>query len=805
MITRWILGLILWISIFGNLAVARDIKKGDGVNSSTFNPTTPPIRSLTNLPAPENFIAPGIKGIYAELQNANDKKLNLCGSRRLRESPRAVLKPYTPYQTPNTSANPAMFNTRQIAIKFVEGSGVQLRAGKLQLAKKAVGVEALEPLEVQQDLAEINKIVSSMQAVISSAAPQVDEKDLARLRRCGENNLQQELPDLNLFYFVHLPEVDGETALNFLKQLQSKRIIEVAYFQPIPFDAADIPPQTNIDVTPSQGYFRPSPQGIDVDFARHFRTGRGNGVRIADIESGWHLNHEDLPQVIFGIGVNLENSHGTAVLGELVAEENGFGANGIAPNASIGWSSVTNFIPLNRLYFYSVGEALLVTGRVLRVGDIALIEQHFIQDLTVGSICTPIPGCGCPNTPWVAVEEYPYEHAVISNLTAAGIIVVEAAGNGRTLVTPASTADSGAIVVGASTGNLQPACFSNFGPRVNVHGWGQSIGTTGYGGIPNPDESMVTPNPALRANGTDKSQWYTTMFGGTSSASAIVVGAAAIIQSTRMEVGLPVLLPLEMRSLLISTGTPQAAGSTPNIGPLPNLRRAIGTYLPDSARFISQTNATSPVAPNTPFVLTAVFANSGGAVWSGAHTMSVAPSPQSGIQEFQANAFNLGSPTEVFPQDQVMQRFIITPPSQPGTYNLSIVLKDGAGQKLASSPTQQIVVGSSNQLDNASITIIDVPGSLPTGQSAVVNVQVTNTGNTTWSSPGYSLGLQRGLRISLPQQSVVLSGSVAPGSSQNLSFTIGCNGSGQGFFSAQMLGGTTGRFGQEASRTVVCQ
>ena len=188
--------------------------------------------------------------------------------------------------------------------------------------------------------------------------------------------------------------------------------------------------------------------------------------------------------------------------------------------------------------------------------------------------------------------------------------------------------------------------------------------------------------------------------------------------------------------------------------------------------------------------------------------MSVASSAQSGLQVFQAPTFSLGSiGSEVFPQDQVTRAFNIMAPAQPGTYDLSIVLRNGSGQFLASSPTQQIVIASptSTQFDNASITVISAPGSLVVGQSDVVTVQVTNTGTTTWSAAAYALGLQRGMRISLPQQTVALPGTVAPGGVQNLTFVISCNGSGQGWFSAQMRGGTTGTFGQRASRTVVCQ
>ena len=390
---------------------------------------------------------------------------------------------------------------------------------------------------------------------------------------------------------------------------------------------------------------------------------------------------------------------------------------------------------------------------------------------------------------------------MISNLTRAGIVVVEAAGNGLTQVTPASIVDSGAIIVGASNGALRPMCSSNFGPRVNVHGWGMGIGTTGYGGVP-----LGAADPALRANGADPDQWYTNNFGGTSGASPIVVGAAAIIQSTRIDVGLPMLNSFDMRSLLVTTGTPQAAGSTPNIGPLPDLRRAIASYRPDAARFVSQTNIPSVVAPGTTFTRSATFANSGGVAWGGSHTMSVAPSYQTGVQEFQAPTFSLGSSgSEIFPQDQVTRVFNITAPAQPGTYNLGLVLNNGSGQLLASSPTQQIVIAAPNtQFDNASMRVDSAPGSLRNGQSGSVTVTATNIGTTTWSAPPYELALLRGLRISLPQFSKSVTGSIAPGQSQSFSFDVICNGQGQGFFEAQM-GGQSGRFGQSAARTVVCQ
>ena len=96
----------------------------------------------------------------------------------------------------------------------------------------------------------------------------------------------------------------------------------------------------------SQGYLNPAPGGIDAVYAWTYPGGGEAGVKLVDVEAGWHLDHEDLPspnEYFFGNGLNLgDESHGTAVLGVIAARDNGFGATGIVPDASIGWSSSTS-------------------------------------------------------------------------------------------------------------------------------------------------------------------------------------------------------------------------------------------------------------------------------------------------------------------------------------------------------------------------------------------------------------------------------------------------------------------------------
>jgi subtilisin family serine protease len=170
----------------------------------------------------------------------------------------------------------------------------------------------------------------------------------------------------------------------------------------------------------------------------------------------------------------------------------------------------------------------------------------------------------------IPVEAMRYEYSVISTLTARGFIIVEAAGNGEQRLDRDPRHDSGAIMVGAADpGTHQPSWFTNWGSRVDVHGWGSGIATLGSG-----EDPAGRPNASMRANGGDYRQWYMGDFGGTSGASPIVAGAAAIIQSNRRAHRARLLDARAMRSLLICTGTPQA-NPPHHIGPQPDLRRAL--------------------------------------------------------------------------------------------------------------------------------------------------------------------------------------------------------------------------------------
>jgi len=101
--------------------------------------------------------------------------------------------------------------------------------------------------------------------------------------------------------------------------------------------------------------------------------------------------------------------------------------------------------------------------------------------------------------------------------------VVEAVGNGTVNLNDTvyqgrfnrSKRDSGALLVGAGTSDIRaPMCLSNYGMRLDLQGWGDSIVTSGYGDLA----------------AADPTEFYTEKFGGTSGAAAIVAGAVASLQ-----------------------------------------------------------------------------------------------------------------------------------------------------------------------------------------------------------------------------------------------------------------------------------
>ena len=487
------------------------------------------------------------------------------------QAQQGLLEPLKPFLAPQTEASQG---SRQIIVKFREGSGVRLRGGSFvasetnrfdapRLTREGLSFEALEA-----DLARVNELFNRTHARFSRAIAAGDlnesaalgEAQLDRRRYEAQAHVHRELPDLNLFYALDVSAGAPPAAINaFLEDLRRVPSIEQAYVAPRLLNARDIAPPTTINLQPQQRYFAPAPYGIDVNFARGLPGGRGESASFVDVEFSWTPTHEDIPGasrllVNFGASNLVDHrNHGTAVLGILVGEENEFGVTGIVPLAHYGLVSPQ----FDRTY--NVGAAMWIASSHLGAGDIIVLEQQVIWPNAPA--CPTNHTQSCEQYGAMPVETDPLTYAAITQLVALGYVVVEAAGNGEQQVALAD--DSGAIMVGAGVpGTRAPEWFTNYGPRVDLQAWGSGIATLGYG------------EHNLRANAGDEQQWYTDDFGGTSGALPIVAGAAALVQSNRRAQGLRPLASREMRDLLTSTGVPQAP-SARNIGRQPNLRAAI--------------------------------------------------------------------------------------------------------------------------------------------------------------------------------------------------------------------------------------
>ena len=408
-----------------------------------------------------------------------------------------------------------------------------------------------------------------------------------------------DLDDLSNWFHVLGSESELET---MAEQLRNRVDVEAAYVKP-PAEPAVVSVERlapNIEREPErqrknaepavpnyisrQGYLGPAPVGIDTPYAWARSGGKGDEISIIDCEWGWQIDHTDLQQNNLGLiaGTNdAKTNHGTAVMGEIGGDHNGYGVNGIAPNAKLGASSVNG---------QGTAGAIVAAARNLQAGDLLLIEMHRRGPNGVDS----------PQQGYIAMEWWPDDFAAIRFAVNRGIIVVEAAGNGwedldnAAYDTPGNgfptswknpfrltNPGSGAVMVGAGSPpagthgrNTSPwnlpyvdraRCgFSNWGSRVDAQGWGWEVTTTGYGD--------------LYDSGGVK-ELYTDTFSGTSSASPIVTGALASTQGVLKAANMPLMDSERARQLLRQTGSPQqAATSRPvsqRIGNRPDLRELI--------------------------------------------------------------------------------------------------------------------------------------------------------------------------------------------------------------------------------------
>jgi serine protease len=385
------------------------------------------------------------------------------------------------------------------------------------------------------------------------------------IKQAGKLDPAYQARDLLSYFAIDCPpEVHEVEVLEILSHYKS---VELAYSETCSYS----PPARYYDYKiPFRGqeYLDPAPRGIDAKYAWGFPGGDGTGnVRFIDIEKGWMLNHEvihinTVPQT--GINKHSFADHGAGVLGIIMMRPNEEGAIGIVCGAK-GYviSQYRSDGSMN------TADAILAAIDHLHFGDILLLEAQ-VLDSTERDKLWP-----------VEIQDAIY--SVIRLATALGIIVIEAGGNGnlngnegndldqfmlsgKKLLDPNSLdfRDSGAIIVAAASQTLpyKRLYFSNYGERINCYARGEFVLTAGnYPG-----------NSGLAIN------TYTSNFGGTSSATAIIAGAAIAIQSIKEANHQSRFSPFQMRNILSdhSNGTSSVNGNLADkIGVMPDLKKII--------------------------------------------------------------------------------------------------------------------------------------------------------------------------------------------------------------------------------------
>ncbi len=325
-----------------------------------------------------------------------------------------------------------------------------------------------------------------------------------------------------------------------------------------------LPPPPPHDISPTtpnyearQGYIESDP-GVNMRYAWN-QGANGTGINIRDIEYGININHEDLNggKVSIAEGMTVHSKvidswsaeHGTFTAGVVIADKGDYGVSGLAYNANEfvvfpEWTEENNY-----------DRVLAVTNAIANsnAGDIIIYEMQVKGQYDNGPAELDL---------------------VIWDLTKAatdyGITIVAAAGNGRENLDGAyysdylNRGDSGAIIVGAGSSDVShtPARYTSYGTRVNLQGWGSNVYTTGSG---SGNDYLII--------GEDDNQSYNTNFKGTSSATAIVGGCVAVLQSYYHGLNGDYLTSIELRDILVNTGIPQGGGV--HIGPIPNMKTAM--------------------------------------------------------------------------------------------------------------------------------------------------------------------------------------------------------------------------------------
>ena len=251
---------------------------------------------------------------------------------------------------------------RQVVVMTEPAREAAARPSTLSLMAPAVHVREVAAQTISEDIAPIlARANATIAPLLTETQLMPPSRPLGLAAVSGEFATPQPPPaDLGRYQLVTAPEDRIE---DLATELNAHHLVAAAYVMPpllpapapprlaalgsraqsllLPAAAPPAPGTATPDFSGMQGYLNASPDGVDARWAWTQAGGRGDGVCIVDIEGGWCFEHEDLQHSVDGLvgGSALRDAlwrdHGTAVLSEIVGEDNGLGVTGIAPNARI--------------------------------------------------------------------------------------------------------------------------------------------------------------------------------------------------------------------------------------------------------------------------------------------------------------------------------------------------------------------------------------------------------------------------------------------------------------------------------------
>lgn len=343
------------------------------------------------------------------------------------------------------------------------------------------------------------------------------------------------------------------------------------------------------DHSADQSWLAPAPAGLSARFVWGMSGGLGQEIPFIQVDADWNVEGGEVCHCGLSEGIEVAwgdagrpnaslqaKRHGMAALGLAVARHDRGGILGLAPEASpVAVCSFTG-APASLTYVPEATQpseiaptlinpwnalAVAIDRLAQRAGAVRPVPGVILLELEVEAPPTTV-------TAWAPPESEPTLRALIGVASALGITVIEAAGNGRrpvtetflpgSLPTGAAASPVGAILVGGAEANHQPIRQTNTGALIDCFAPGAQVHSLSY--------SEGSPRTALITN-----------FSGTSSASAIVAGAALVAQGLYHAETLLTLPPESLRQRLRESGTPAKSttneDSTEIIGVLPNLAR----------------------------------------------------------------------------------------------------------------------------------------------------------------------------------------------------------------------------------------